>query len=129
MKSPSSDESAVEEVCRHEQFKGDLGGDGELGDLRRAVGVANLVSKVHADFLKNVRRNLPEIDFVSFVLCKLSWSRQHGLDGPGGKRIVPLNDKLVTVAADQFHIHSIWPLTAAEGGISRSIHIIISHSL
>ena len=52
--------SAVQEVGCHEELQSDLWGDGELRDLSGAVSVASLVCKIHAYFLKNMRRNLTE---------------------------------------------------------------------
>ena len=39
----------IQEVCSHEQFQCDLWSDGKLGYFRGAVGVADLVSEIHAD--------------------------------------------------------------------------------
>jgi len=54
--------SAVQEVGCHEELQSDLWGDGELWDLSGAVSVASLVCKIHAYFLKNMRRNLTEVN-------------------------------------------------------------------
>ena len=40
---------------------------------------SDLVCEIHADFLEDVTRNLPEVDLVGFVLRELAWTRQHGL--------------------------------------------------
>ena len=83
---------------------------------------SDLVCEIHADFLEDVTRNLPEVDLVGFVLRELAWTRQHGLqsridkksllisqvwaylDGPTGQSVVPLDDELVAVAADQLDV-------------------------
>jgi len=72
---------AVQEVGGHEQFQGDFGSDGKLGDLCGAIGEANLVCEEHADFLKDVRpgnkitnqmkvMSSEMIDFVSQALTE-----------------------------------------------------------
>jgi hypothetical protein len=105
-------ESAVEEICRHEELESDLRRDGELGDLSGAVGVSSFIGEVHADFLKYVTWNLSEIDLVSFIFSKLAGAGQHGLDGARGEGVIPRDNELVTIAADQLHIHCVRALTA-----------------
>lgn len=65
---------AIQKVCSHEQFQCDLRSDGEFGYFCGAVGVADFVGEVHADLGQDVRRNLPEVHFVGFVLSKLTCS-------------------------------------------------------
>lgn len=40
---------AIQKVCSHEQFQGDLRSNWEFWDFCRAVGVTDLVGKIHAD--------------------------------------------------------------------------------
>ena len=47
--------SALQEICSHEYLECDLGLDGELRDLRGAVGVARLEVEEHADLAQDVR--------------------------------------------------------------------------
>jgi len=89
--------STVEEVGSHQEFQSDLGRNGKLRDLGRAVGVLDLVGEVHADLLEDVRGNLTEVDFVCLVLTELARSRQHCLDCTGGEGMIPLDYELVTV--------------------------------
>lgn len=63
---------AIQKVCSHEQFQGDLWSDGEFGYFCGAVGVTDLVGEVHADLGQDVRRNLPEIHFIGLILSKLT---------------------------------------------------------
>lgn len=64
---------AIQKVCSHEQFQCDLGSDGEFGYFCGAVSVADLVGEIHAHLGQDVRRYLPEVHFVGFILSKLSW--------------------------------------------------------
>ena len=63
---------AIQKVSSHEQFQRNLRSDGEFGYFCGAVGVTDLVGKIHADLGQDVRRNLPEVHFIGFVLSKLS---------------------------------------------------------
>lgn len=46
--------STVQEVGGHEQFQGNLWGNGEFWDLCGAVGVADFVGEVHTHFLQHM---------------------------------------------------------------------------
>ncbi len=46
---------AVQKVSGHEQLESDLGRNGKVWNLRRAVCVADFVCEIHTDFLKDVR--------------------------------------------------------------------------
>ena len=63
---------AIQKVCSHEQFQCDLRSDGEFRNFCGAVGVTDLVGEVHADLGQDVRRDLPEVHFVGFILSKLT---------------------------------------------------------
>lgn len=63
---------AIQKVCSHEQFQCDLRSDGKFRYFCGAVGVADLVGEVHADLGQDVRRNLPEVHFIGFILSKLT---------------------------------------------------------
>lgn len=65
---------AIQKVCSHEQFQCNLRSDGEFRYFCGAVGVADFVREVHADLGQDVRRNLPEVHFIGFVLSKLTCS-------------------------------------------------------
>lgn len=108
--------SAVEKVGGHEQLQRDLWLDGEFRDLGGAVGVAHLVREVHADLLKHVRGDLAEVDLVRLVLGELAGAAEHGLDGARGEGVVALHDELVAVRRDEFHVHRLRSLAAAERG-------------
>ena len=67
---------------------------------------SDLVSEIHADFPQDMTRNLPEVDLVGLVLSELARTREHGLDGSTGQSVLPLDDELVAVAADQLDVPS-----------------------
>lgn len=62
----------IQKVCSHEQFQRDLWSDREFGYFCGAVGVADLVGEIHAHLGQDVRRYLPEVHFIGFILSKLS---------------------------------------------------------
>lgn len=66
---------AIQKVCSHEQFQGDLRGDGEFRYLCWAVGVTDLVGEVHADLGEDMRGDLSEVHLVGFILSKLTCRR------------------------------------------------------
>lgn len=63
---------AIQKVCGHEQFQCNLRCDGEFRYFCGAVGVTDLVGEVHADLGQDMRRDLPEVHFIGFILSKLT---------------------------------------------------------
>ena len=63
---------AIQKVGSHEQFQCDLRSNGELRYFCGAVGVTDLVGKIHADLGQDMRWNLPEVHFIGFILSKLT---------------------------------------------------------
>ncbi len=106
-KKKTAGRSAVEEVGGHEKLEGDLGSDGELGYLRGAVGVLDLVGEVDADLLQNVARYLAEVYLVRLVLGELAGPAEHGLDGAGRQGVLALDDELVAVGRDELDVHGV----------------------
>ena len=64
----------IQEVSSHEELQCDLWGDGELGDLCGAVGVAGQVAEVMADLAQDVGRDLAEGHLIGLVLSEAPWS-------------------------------------------------------
>merc|ERR1712183_677714 len=62
---------SVQEVSSHEKLQGNFRLDGELGDLGRAVGVAQLVVEILDDLLKDGSRDLAEVDLTHGLLVNV----------------------------------------------------------
>lgn len=105
--------SAIQEVGSHQKFKSYLRSNRELWYFCTTVGVSDLVGEILTNFLQHVRWDFSEVHFIRLVFMKLSWSAQHRLYRPRCQCVLSLDDELVTVAADQLHVHRFGALTSS----------------
>eukprot|EP00315_Gephyrocapsa_oceanica_P031557 CAMPEP_0185407318 /NCGR_PEP_ID=MMETSP1365-20130426/1234_1 /TAXON_ID=38817 /ORGANISM="Gephyrocapsa oceanica, Strain RCC1303" /LENGTH=125 /DNA_ID=CAMNT_0028009735 /DNA_START=140 /DNA_END=518 /DNA_ORIENTATION=+ len=98
---------------QHQQLQCRLGLDFELGEgvVGGRVGVAELVVKVLDRLLERLARDLREVDLPLLLLHIPTWSAEHGLDGPGNHRRLPVEDDLGAVRRDKLdrvHGRVLW---------------------